>query len=55
MGNRQRNNFQRWRVDTSVRPTFVDKEKVTENWATTVSEIVNEIDYEGDTWSRQRQ
>jgi hypothetical protein len=46
------NNFQRWRVDSSARPTPVDSEKVNENWATTVSEIDNETDSEGDAWIR---
>jgi hypothetical protein len=48
------NNFQRWCVDSSTRPTPVDLEKVNENWATTVSEIINETDSEGDVWIRQR-
>jgi hypothetical protein len=55
MGNRQRNNFQKWRVDSSAHPTLVDIEKVIENWATTVSKIVNETDSKGDAWIFQRQ
>jgi hypothetical protein len=47
MGNRQGNNFQRWRVDSSARPTPVDLEIVNENWATVVSKIINETDYKG--------
>jgi hypothetical protein len=41
-------------VDSSALPTPVDLEKGNENWATTVSEIVNETDFEGDAWIRQR-
>jgi uncharacterized membrane protein len=48
------NNFQRRRVDSSALPTPVDLEKGNENWATTVSEIINETDFEGDAWIRQR-
>jgi hypothetical protein len=50
MGNRQRNNFQRWRVDSSALPALVDLETVNENWATTISEIINETDSKGDAW-----
>jgi hypothetical protein len=41
-------------VDSSVRPTPVDLVKVNENSATTVSEIVNDTDFAGDAWIRQR-
>jgi hypothetical protein len=41
-------------MDSSARPTPVDFEKVNENWATTVFEIVNETDSKGDLWIRQR-
>jgi hypothetical protein len=41
-------------VDSEARPTPVDLEKANENWATTVSEILNETHFEGDAWIRQR-
>ena len=41
-------------MDLSTRPTPVDLEKVNENLATTLSEIVNETDSKGDAWIRQR-
>jgi hypothetical protein len=44
----QRNNFQRWRVESSACPTLVDLETVNENWATTDTEIVTETDSKGD-------
>ena len=43
----------RWCLDSSTHPTPVDLEKVNENWATTVSEIINETDSEGEAWIRQ--
>jgi hypothetical protein len=41
-------------VDSSARPTPVDLENVDENYATTMSEIVNKTDSEDDAWIRQR-
>jgi hypothetical protein len=41
-------------LDSSSRPTPIDLETVNENWATIVSKIFNEIDFEGDKWIRQR-
>jgi hypothetical protein len=40
-------------LDSSSRPTPIDLETVNENWATIVSKIFNEIDFEGDKWIRQ--
>ena len=40
--------FQRWQLYFSARPAPVDLETVIENWATAVSEIVNETDSKGD-------
>ena len=48
--NHQPIKFQRWQVDSSARPAPVDLETVNENWATPVSEIVNETDSKGDAW-----
>ena len=40
-------------MDSEVLAAPVDSEIVNENWATTVSEIVNETDSKADTWIRQ--
>jgi hypothetical protein len=45
--------FQRRRMDSEVLAAPVDSEIVNENWATTVSEIVNETDSKADAWIRQ--
>ena len=50
----QRNNFKRWRVDSSARPAPIDWETVNENWATADSEIIAEIDSKGHTWILER-
>jgi hypothetical protein len=42
-------------MDSSVRPAPKVLEIVNENWATTVSEIINENDSKGDPWICQRQ
>jgi hypothetical protein len=44
-----------WRMDSSVRPAPKVLEIVNENWATIVSEIINENDSKGDPWICQRQ
>jgi hypothetical protein len=51
--NSQRNHFHRWRLDSSLCPALVDLETVKENWATTISKIINKTDYKGDAWIRQ--
>jgi hypothetical protein len=40
-------------MDSEVLAAPVDSEIVNENWATTVSEIVNETDSKADAWIRQ--
>ena len=42
-------------MDSSARPAPVDLETVNENWATTVSEIINETDSKCDPWICQCQ
>ena len=43
-----------WRVDSSQFPALFDLETINESWATAVSEIINETDYKGDAWIRER-
>ena len=50
MGSRQQKTFG---VDSSASSSPVDLETVNENWATVVSEIVNETDSKGDAWIRK--
>ena len=52
-GNRQRNKFQRWRLDSSVLPTPLDWEIVNENWVAADLEIITETPSKGDAWIRK--
>jgi len=52
--NRERNRFQRWRVDSEVLAAPIDSEKVNEKWVGGALEIINDTSSKGDKWILQR-
>jgi hypothetical protein len=49
---RQRNNFQRWLMNSWAPATLVDSKIVHENYVAIDSEIITETPYKGDAWIR---